>query len=566
MINFSAFTQKRKQIDQEIVIVTGKTLSVDDSSRVLQLYYSGLREKVVQNQSLAIDYFNQMLQIDAANENACYELAQIYFKKGDLTNARIFVQRAVTIKTDNEWYWLLAGSIYQQQQDYELLNYTLDELIKIAPDKTDYSFDKANALFMMGKTEESLQLYNSLEKKVGLTDQVLQGRQRIYLKNGNINQAAIDLRQLIANNPSDARYYLYLGDLYYSNDMIVEALSVYQEAKNLDSSNPFTRMAIAQILEAQKKPDEAFEEIKEAFKQSEFNIDQKVKIIIKYFDLFPNPEALQKAKELAKIVSEAHPSDPKSFALYGDILYQNDDLKNAKVAYENALALNKNTYAIWDQLLRIQLYFNDTKGIIANGEEAITLFPNQYELYFYTALAYLQEKKFEPAINYFNLALTFDVENKAAKVQIFSSLGDAYQAQKKYKESVIAFEKALYLDPDNAYTLNNYAYYLSLRNEDLAKAEQMSAKSNRIESENASFQDTYAWILFKLGRYEEAKIWMEKAVVNNPNSAIQFEHLGDIYFKLGDLNNALESWEHALSLDKNNSMVQKKINEKKYFE
>jgi tetratricopeptide (TPR) repeat protein len=348
--------------------------------------------------------------------------------------------------------------------------------------------------------------------------------------------------------------------------MIAEALSVYQEAKNLDASNPFTKMAIAQILEAQKKPEEAFEEIKSAFKQPQLNIDQKVKIIIKYFNLFPNPEAIKKAEELSKIVTDVHPTDPKAFALYGDVLYQKGDLKNAQIAYEKTLALNKNTFAIWDQLLRIQLYFNDTKGIIANGEEAISLFPNQYSLYFYTAMAYLQQKKYESAINYFNQTLNFDIENKALKAQIFSGLGDAYQKQKKYKESENAYEKALSLEPDNTYTLNNYAYYLSLRNEDLAKAERMSAKSNQLEKENASFQDTYAWILFKLKKYDEAKDWMQKAIKNNPNSAVQFEHLGDIYFKLGDIENAVDNWKTALRLDGSNLLVQRKINEKKYVE
>ncbi|HET8829531.1 MAG TPA: tetratricopeptide repeat protein [Pelobium sp.] len=566
LLCISSFAQQKNAKNQALIILSGNNLTATDSSKVIDLYYSGLREKVVENEILAIESFNQALKIDPLHHPSYYELGQIYFKKGDLANARIYAEKAVTINTENEWYWLLMANIYQQQQDYQLLDYALNELIKLKPEKLEYSFEKANALFMMGNLEESLELYNSVESQVGLTDQVLQGRQKIYLKKGDIKRAIADLEQLIKNNPSDVRYYLYLGDLYYANKMLPDALKVYQQAKRLDDSNPFTRMAIAQILESQKKPNEAFEEIKIAFEQSSFNIDQKVKIIIKYFDSFPDADAIAKAEELSKILTIAHPTDAKSFSIYGDVLYQKQDFNAAKIAYKKALAINKNVFVIWDQILRIELFDNDTKALIKDGEEALTLFPNQYSLYFYVWMGYLIEKNYEKAIGYLNSTLDYDIENKVLKTQIYSSLGDAYQGQKKYKESAQAYEQALLLDPNNSYTLNNYAYYLSLRSENLEKAEKMSIKSNQLEKNNASFQDTYAWILFKLKKYEEAKEWMQKAIDNNPNSAVQFEHLGDIFYKLGNIDKALENWRKSLEIDSNNPLVKKKINEKKYLE
>lgn len=566
LLCINSFAQRKRAIEQQVIILSGNKLTASDSAKVIGLYYEGLREKVVENQVLAIESFEQAIKIDPLHHPSYYELGQIYFKKGDLANARIYAEKAVTIKTDNEWYWLLAGNIYQQQQDYKLLAYALDELIKLAPEKLEYSFDKANALFMLGSLSESLSIYSDLEKAVGLTDKVLLGRQRIFLKKGDVKKAVADLQQLIKNNPSDVRYYLYLGDLYYANQMLNDALTVYQQAKTMDDSNPFTRMAIAQILESQKKPDEAFKEVKVAFEQPGFNIDQKVKIIIKYFDAFPNADAIEKAEELSEILTKAHPTDAKSFSLYGDVLYQKQDFKGSKIAYKKALAINKNVFVIWDQVLRIELFDNDIKSLIKDGEEALTLFPNQYSLYFYVGMGYLMEKNYEKAIGYLNNTLDYDIENKALKTQIYSSLGDAYQGSKKFKESAKAYEQALALDPNNSYTLNNYAYYLSLRNEDLAKAEKMSVKSNELEKDNASFQDTYAWILFKLKKYPQAKEWMQKAILNNPNSAVQFEHLGDILYQLGDIENALENWRKSLEIDSSNAMVKKKINEKKYIE
>jgi tetratricopeptide (TPR) repeat protein len=565
-VSISSYAQKSKKDKQELVIVGGKVLTHEDSAKVIQYYYSGLREKVVQNQTLAIDYFNQVLKIDEANHNAYYELAQIYFKKGDLGSAKEYAQKATAIKTDNEWYWLLLANIYQEQQDYTLLIYALDELIKIAPDKLDYSFDKANALFMIGKVDEALVQYNALEKLVGLSDQVLLGRQKIFLKKNQLEKAAADLEQVIKNNPSDVRYYLFLGDLYYANDKVNDALIVYQKALVLDGNNPFTRLAIAQIYDIQKKPKESFEQLKIAFEQPDLNIDQKVKLIIKYFDAFPDPKALEYAYELSKILIKVHSNDPKSYSLYGDVLFQRNELKEAKLAYEKAISLNNNVYAIWDQLLRIQLTLNDIPGLIKNGEEALTLFPNQFMLYFYTALGYIQNKEYDKAISYLNNTLNFDVNNASLKSQIYSSLGDAYQQQKKYNESVEAYESALLLEPNNTYTLNNYAYYLSLRDEKLAKAEAMSFKTNELEKDNASFQDTYAWILYKEKKYQEAKVWMQKAILNNPNSAVQFDHFGDILFRLGEIENAVQYWKKALVLDPENASLIKKMNQKRIVE
>ena len=173
-----------------------------------------------------------------------------------------------------------------------------------------------------------------------------------------------------------------------------------------------------------------------------------------------------------------------------------------------------------------------------------------------------QNFQIETKMNRTDSPVNFSAKKVTFKAQIYSSLGDAYQQQKKYKESVAAYENALALDPNNIYTLNNYAYYLSLREENLAKAEEMSLKTNRLEKDNASFQDTYAWILFKGKKYEEAKIWMQKAILNNQNSAVQFEHLGDILFQLGETENALQNWKKALILEPENMELKKKINQK----
>ena len=95
----------------------------------------------------------------------------------------------------------------------------------------------------------------------------------------------------------------------------------------------------------------------------------------------------------------------------------------------------------------------------------------------------------------------------------------------------------------------------------------MAKQANDLEKDNPSFQDTYAWVLFKLKRYAEAKKWMEQAMQkSSTNSGTAFEHYGDILYKLGEITSALNNWQKAWDLGERNPILKRKINEKKYLD
>jgi tetratricopeptide (TPR) repeat protein len=497
-----------------------------------------------------------------------FELAQLALSNNQLDVAQEYAERSVTVNPDNTWYWLLNANIYQQQKNYPLLVYALNELIKLNPLKTDYQFDKANALFMINKYPEALAIFDKIEANNGISDELLAAKQRVYLKTGDVQKAAKDIETLIAKQPEHIRYYLLLGQLYYSNDMHPKAIKVLQNALGINEFNYETRLLLASIYNSDKNEDLAYEQIIKAFNQPEMPIDQKVGIVIGYFSKFPDSVALAKASLLAQLVTTIHPENPKSFSLYGDVLYQNNQLAEAENVYQKALDLNANVFAIWDQLIQIKLALYNYKGAITAAETAIERFPNQATLHYYLGLSYGQTQQTQKAIDNLKQAIELDVSDKPdLKSQIYSSLGDVYQETKQYKESALAYTQSLTLVPNNAYTLNNYAYYLSLRNQNLAEAEKMAKRANEIETNNPSFQDTYAWVLFKLKRYADAQIWMEKAMQDlNTKNAIQFEHYGDILYQLGKANEAIINWQKAVKYGEKSLLLKRKINEKKYLD
>ena len=548
------------------VIVPGKVLIPADSILVKELFLSGLREKTIQNLPLAADYFDRILKIDPANDAAMYELANIRHTENKEQEAETLIRKAVTVKPENEWYWILLADIYKHTGNMQALVPVFDELIKLSPQKEDYYFDKANALYLQQKTAEADKVYDAIEKNFGLSDDLVNVRKRLHQKPGGRKEIH-ELERQVKNNPQDIAGYLELSEQYIKARQSDKAVKLLTTAKKMEPDNPYIRLSLADAYRVQNKTADAFIELKSAFNSTDMDIDSKVRIVLSFFPDFKITEVRAEAEELARIITLVHPQDAKGFALYGDVLFQQQKYPEAIKAYKQALSLNKRVYLVWEQLIRLEMGQRNTADVITDGEEALSLFPNQPVLYFYTAIGYSQEKKYEKVITYLHNALDLQPDNKALLTQIYSTLGDSYNALKKFPESDAAYDKALETDAENTYALNNYAYYLSLRNEKLDKAEQMSLKSNRLEKDNASFEDTYAWILFKQQKYEQARIWMEKAINHDrQNSAIQAEHYGDILYKLGETELAVKQWLQAQKYGEKSELLQRKINEKKYFE
>ncbi len=129
----------------------------------------------------------------------------------------------------------------------------------------------------------------------------------------------------------------------------------------------------------------------------------------------------------------------------------------------------------------------------------------------------------------------------------------------RFTQSDSLYEEGLRLNPKSALLLNNYGYSLSERGLQLERALEMSKQAITAEPENSAYLDTYGWILFKLNNYKDAAIYIEKSTMTGQASSVVYEHLGDVYEKLGQNEKALESWKKAFELDSKNKSAQGKI-------
>lgn len=562
-----AFSQKNEYIKDNVNPTAEKTLSFSENQQEKELFFAGLEEKIASNYPKALIHFEKALKLNSNNHAVLFEMATIHLEAKSLDQAEFYIKKALSLKSDNEWYWILLADIYKKSSKISQLIPVLDEILKLSSQQENHLYDKAMAYLALDEIDKALDVYREIENKFGSSEDLSSMRLAVLMQNNRYGEIEKEINNQILAKPQEVKNYIYLSEVLVKSGNRSRAIDILQKAKTQFPASGMLRLALADQFTALKQMENAFIELKVAFEDANLNIDEKVRIVLSFFPMFAEMKAGAYANELAKITVKVHPNEAKAFSLQGDVLFQERKFEEAQISYKKALEINDQVYQIWEQLLSIELNLGHFKDLIADGNKALTIFPNQANLYLYTGIGYAQLRNHEKAIVFLKGSLELEPSDKEIVVQIYASLGDSFNALKKYSESDDAYNRALVLDPNNSYVLNNYAYYLSLRGEKLVEAEKMSRKSLELDPNNPSSEDTYAWILFCLKRYSEAKKWIEKSIQGKPeNNATQQEHYGDILYFLGDEMNAIEKWKNAKAQGGGSEKLNKKIDEKKYID
>jgi len=534
-----------------------------DSNMVKQLFFAGLREKMSENYAVASTNFNKIVSLDPGNHAAYFELANANLRLDKLTEAEQNIKQALKINQDNLWYWRLLGEVYKRNNNMPELIGVFNQLIRLDPQNDAYYFDKANAQFLANQLDAAKKTYSEIEAKFGESKELLVAKRRMD-QNGSAKES--DIVKLLEGNQADVKNYLYAAGLLLQKGNDPEALKVLVKAQQLEPQNFEVNLGLADIYRKQKNDEAAFASLKMAFESAEMPINEKIKIIAALFPKLSQPLVAKNVTELSKLVAEKNPSDAKALALYGDVLYQQNNLKEALTQYQAALKLNEQVYVVWEQIINIHTLLGHYDEAVKVGDEALTIYPNQASLYYYVAYAQFKTSKFDTALSNLKTALQLDVENKSLQAQVYALQGDIYINQNNFASAKTAFEKAIATEPDNYLIMNNYAYYLALRNDDLNKAAKYAETAANAMPGNSSITDTYAFILFKQQKYDLAKTWIEKALQNNSSkNGVYLERYGDILYMKGEKDAALIQWQKAKEAGNSSEVLNKKINEKKYF-
>lgn len=532
-----------------------------------ELFYEATKQKILGNYDKALELYGSYLNRYPTDAAAHYEMANIYSRQGKLDKAVPLAEKAVELDGGNKWYKILLYQVYQAQLKFKDAEKVLLALLATAPDNLEYLQELTMNYIYQGDYKNALKVYDQIEAMIGITEEISQQKQRIYMLTGKTDKAIAEIEALTAAYPDETRYLEMLAELYLSSDMPDKALETYKRILETDPENPYIYISLSDYYKKKGEEEKSFEYLQAGFGNPNLDIDTKVQILLAYYtvnELYGDRK--EEAFSLARLMLQAHPEDPKAWSIYADLLYQDKRLEEARDAFHKVIAIDSSKYLVWEQLLFVESELDDQEGMVRDGERAIALFPQQPLLYLFAGAGRFQQKDYAAAARHFESGAKFTVGNNKLLEQFYSYLGDTYFQLKDHAASDAAYDKALSINPNNSLVLNNYAYYLSLRKERLEDAEKMAKTAVQLDPGNSSNEDTYGWVLFQRGKYEEAREWIGKAVQNEQESAVVIEHYGDVLWKLGEETEAVNYWERALKAGEGSELLERKATEKKYFE
>jgi len=525
------------------------------------------KEAIIGNLKGAQDLFRKYINRYEEDPVGYFELARLEAEQKNFDEAVKMCGEACKLDPDNIWYSLFLAELYQGTSQFKEAIAIYEKVVAKNPGNLDYLYQLAALFLQVEKYPDAIKIYNQIDEKAGISEETVIQKQKIYLHLNDLKGAEHEIQKLIAAFPEEPRYYSILAEFYMSNNMQDKALETYKKITVMEPDNAYIHMSMADYYRKTGNKEKAFEELKLGFANPNLDVDTKVSILLSFYTVNQIYHDLkEQAFTLSKILIETHPKDPKVFSIYGDFLVQDKKMPEARETFLKVLSLDSSRYAIWEQVLQLDLQLSEFEHLLTYSTKATELFPDQPLPFLFSGLANLQLKKYEAALKALASGANLVADNNELLAQFYMYQGDALHAMKNEPEAFMAYERSIKMKDDNGYVLNNYAYYLSLLGSELDKAEKMAKKAVTLDPENTSFQDTYGWVLFKQEKYQEAAEWILKALQSKEEpSAEVLEHYGDVLYKLGDTSGAFDYWLKAKQKGTGSEFLDKKISEKKYY-
>lgn len=430
------------------------------------------------------------------------------------------------------------------------------------PHNVEVQLSIADAYARLEDYRNAIAAYDSVQQWQGQSVQLSARKVRAYQALNDTVGAIGEMRSLLATAPRNVDYNLAMGNMMLMFGERDSALTYYDKAQQYEPENGATYLAKAQFYNAIGDSVNYDQQTYQALVSKDLDVASKVEVLADYArHLLVAKDSSARTENLFKVLIEQHPNEPQIRMLFSDYLAAKDDMKGAAEQMDYAVNLDPTDAQAWNRLLVLNIISENYKAAIAAGDRAIELNPNNIELYGYIAPAYYNIKQYDKAIEVYKKALAaVDSTDTEHRSMFLGGMGDAKFSMGDTIGAFALYDQAIEIDPNNVSILNNYAYFLTLCNRDLDKAERMSAKTVQAEPQNATFLDTYAWVFYKRKEYTMAQLYIEMAIKNErrPSSDI-YDHYGDILLAVGNKQEALKQWKKALELDAGNKELLEKV-------
>lgn len=546
-------------------------LSAEQQRKYDQFFLDAILEREKGHSDAAFDLLRHCLDINPNASEAHYFIAQYYSILDADSLSLAHFQRAAELNPDNETYMETLAQVYIRQKDYKTAIGVVERLYDRNKDREDLLEMLFSLYQQVRDYPNAISVLERIENIDGKSERLSMAKSECYTQMGNQKAAIAEIAELATQYPNDLNYQGLYGDMLMMNGEEKQALEVFEKVLKEEPDNSRVLMALRNYYQA-KEDYQTADSLLERLLLSR-NTQQENKIYLLRQEIMAseaNGGDSTKVLSLFRKMNAIQPDADMSIlqASYMDLKKMPKDSINPVL--EHVLDIAPDNSAARLQLVANAWEAEDMNRIVDLCQAARQYNPDEMAFYYYQGIAYYKQEKLDEALSAFQNGIGVINENSNPNIvsDFYAVMGDILHQKGLAEEAYAAYDSCLQWRDDNIGCLNNYAYYLSEEGVQLDKAEQMSYKTIKAEPKNATYLDTYAWILFMQQRYSEARIYIDQALQNKDDSAdnsVILEHAGDIYSFCQQPDQALVYWQDALKTAPENQVLIRKIKLKKYI-
>lgn len=501
------------------------------------------------NYSQAVVLFRECLKLKPQSSAVHFQLAKIFLNSGNTQFAREHSKKAYLYDKQNKWYAQQLADIYQIEGKYDSAAFIAEQMVALDPDNIAMMFGIVALYERTENYSKAFEFMDRIDAKVGISKEVAISRYRMLSRLGKSEPALEQLKTASKLSADDNTVIAMIAEYYNANKVMDSARYYYQKIPFEMRQEPMVIFSYADFLIEEGMLDSAKALIMGVM------TDNTVESIVKagyFFSVLQNEGNFRKLLPIINDLSAQYynhnQSDVRAMSIYADIQLRLRNYAKASHALKAIVEGDASNYPAVEQYVYTLNLLGKTDSVILYSERALQRFKDKAFLYLLNGSAKLQNKDYERALLVLENGLSLANE-KAVKIEFYSLIGECYQQLGKFNQSDEAFRKALELDEDNILIKNNFAYYLALRSKDLKFAKKLSQATIKAEPENATYLDTYAWVLFKMGNKGAAAKVIEKALLYDKESNTEIlEHAAEIFYEMKEYNKAIELLNRVIQL------------------
>jgi tetratricopeptide (TPR) repeat protein len=539
------------------VLCSGAYSQFNDSAfnpTAMMYFIEGKTQELQGNFIYALEDYKEALKYDTA-PGIYFAISTVYYKLNKYKESLTEINKALLSDINNKNYLLHKSNIMIRLNQMSDAVKIYEQLYETYPADVSVAYSLARIYEEQKNIERALYIYEKITDEYGFDYEVLRRMYDIYLNYKNYQKALEVIRYVLKIDPYETSNRLKYAALLRILGNYSESLSITEELYSINPGDKALQTELIKLYFLNNQPEKGYNTFADILGKEQLDYPEKLQMGEIYFNLISQDnEAVLIAKTIFNDIINNYPENWKPYFYLGaiSIAENKDDYFNY---FDKSLLYADTIKEAYIQIAYSYLNRGNNERVISVLDKVLPYSENDFRINYFYGIALQRLSKLEESVYYYERALKAEPED----VSLLSTLGMVYNTLNRYEESEAMYEKAIKINPDDVLTLNNYAYYLSVRGVKLEKALQMAKKAIQKEPRNANFLDTIGWINFKLKDYEFARDYILRSLEINPNSAVVNDHLGDVYEAMKDMKNALKYWQKAFELSPNNQNIKEKI-------